>query len=226
MRYVLPALLFALLALIVIVTPHLEPRRLRAVARQVGEQLRADYGFHDGSKASWVQTRSGGRPPFHYGTHRATDGELLGMITGLTVRAAGYECVDNGARHRYGLACVLLPEARGLLEMRGEPVHATFLVPEQVPDGRMELGRPEFDARYQVYTTQPAPAGLTGPGRVRSTQLMLAVPICFSWRVEERELLVWKRNGWPDAGYLVEAVNAALGVLGLQRAPGAWARAA
>ncbi len=214
MRYLLPALLFAAFAAIVVATPHLEPQRLRARARRVGEQLPRDHGFRAGSKAAWDQALSSGWPPFHYGKRRATDGELIGVIGGLTARVAGYECVDTGWRHRYGLACVLLPAAQEWVEVRGEAPYSSARVPEHVPDGRVRLGVPEFDGTYQVFAADPGVVASVRAGQAAA--LMLAAPTAFSWRVQEGELLVWKRDGWQEAVHLIAAVTAALGVLGIE----------
>ncbi len=100
MRYSLPIALFVCLAAVIVLSPHVEPRRLRARARSVMEDLRARHGFRDGSRAAWSETRSSGWPPFHYGKHRALDGELIGTLYDLPVRVAGYEVVTNGTRHR------------------------------------------------------------------------------------------------------------------------------
>jgi hypothetical protein len=180
----------------------------------VSERLRAEHGFRTGSKAAWAASCSSRWPPFHYGKHRATDQELIGVIAGLPARVAGYECVDTGWRHRYELACVLLPERRAWMEMRGETPYTSARVPEHVPDGRVRLGVPEVDERYQVFAADPGALSSVRAGQVAA--LMLAVPTAFSWRVQEGELLVWKCDGWQEAAHLIAAVTAALGVLGIE----------
>ena len=87
-------------------------------------------------------------------------------------------------------------------------------MPEHVPDGRTSLGVTEFDERHHVFTED---RGVPASVRARqAAELMLAVPTAYSWRVHERELLVWKRDSWQEAAHLIAAVMAALGVLGIE----------
>src|SRR6185312_9967480 len=73
MRYALPIVLFAALAALVLVSPHLDPQRHRARARRLTEDLRTRHGFRDGSKAAWNTSTSTGWPPFHYGKRKAIE---------------------------------------------------------------------------------------------------------------------------------------------------------
>jgi len=208
MRYVLPAVLFAVLALVVVITPHVEPRRVRARAALVDAQLRTGFGFTDGSRAAWAEARGSGWPPFHYGKHRELDSELMGTVDGVPVRAAGYECVVAGSRHRYGLACVVLPVPVAWAEVRGEPVFSAPRVPEHVPDGRRDGALPEFDQAYQLYAEESEAALLVGS--VATANVMLQVPEPFSWRCLDSEVLLWKRGGWSSADALIASVRAVL----------------
>jgi hypothetical protein len=211
MRYALPAVLVIALATVVVVSPRLEPRRLRARAAAVAAELRSRYAFSTGSHASWAGTRGTVWPPFHYGTHRETDDELVGDVGGLTVRVAGYECVFVGTRHRYGVACVILPGPVEWAEVRGEPVFSAAKVPEHIPDGRCAGATPEFERAYQLYTEDPE-MGLLITSRA-TADAMLDVPEPFSWRTLDREVLLWKRGGWSSADALIESVRAVQQIL-------------
>lgn len=214
MRYALPVALFACLAAMIAITPHLEPQRMRARARRITQQLRAEHGFRDGSRASWSETRATGWPPFHYGRRTEFDNLLLGTVHNLPVRAAGYEVVFNGARQRYGLALIVLPRPAEWLEVRGERPFTSARVPEHVPDGQLTLGVPEFDAVWSVYAespqTQRAAAGSTA-----LAQTMLGSPTRFSWRAHGTELLLWKSDGWSDAAQLLACISGVVNLLGL-----------
>jgi hypothetical protein len=210
MRYILPALLFIAFAALVVISPHVHPLRMRSRAGFVHGQLRARFGFADGSKASWAGVRATGWPPFHYGTHRETDGELLGTVDGYPVRVAGYECVTVGVRHRYGLACILLPGPVEWAEVRGESVHSAARVPEHIPDGRRAGAVPDFDRAYQVYAEDSEAVALVTGRAVASA--MMSVPERFGWRALDAEVLLWKRDGWSSAGMLVASVRAVLDV--------------
>lgn len=213
MRYALPLALVACLIALIVVSPHLEPRRLRARARRLAEQLRADHGFREGSKAAWGQTRASGWPPFHYGKRRAIDGELIGTVHGAAVRVAGYEVVFTGSRHRYGLAVVVLPRPVEWMEVRGEAPFSAARVAEHVPDGKLHLGVPEFDAAWAVYADTPEAVSVAGSRRLADA--MLLAPTRFSWRTHENELLLWKRDGWDGAGHLLASLALVLNLLGL-----------
>jgi hypothetical protein len=211
MRYLLPAIVFVAFAALIVLSPHIEPRRLRARALLVDGRLRAEHGFITGSKASWAETKATGWPPFHYGKHRETDGELLGTIDGYPVRVAGYECVNAGARHRYGLACVVLPNTVDWAEVRGEPVFSSARVPEHVPDGRQPAALPDFDKAYQIYAEESEPTALVRSRALASA--MLQVPEQFNWRCLDSEVLLWRRDGWPSADALITAVHTVLQIL-------------
>jgi hypothetical protein len=211
MHYILPALLFAAFAALVLISPHVQPLRVRSRAGLVHGRLRARFGFADGSKASWAGVRATGWPPFHYGTHRETDGELLGTVDGYPVRVAGYECMTVGVRHRYGLACILLPGPVEWAEARGEPVHSAARVPEHIPDGRRAGAVPEFDRAYQVYAEEPEAVALVTDRSTAST--MMSAPERFNWRSLDAEVLLWSRDGWTSAEALIASVRAVLKVL-------------
>jgi hypothetical protein len=215
MRYLLPAILFALFATMVVVSPHLEPRRLRARAAAVREQLRRRHGFTAGSKAAWQGTVATGLPPFNYGDHRHVDGEQTGEVDGLPVRVAGYECVIDGARHRYGLACVIPPHPVAQLEVRGESVFANAAVADHVPDGARDGATPDFAGKYQLFAVESAAAALA-TGRVMAVTMMLA-PEPFSWRTVGGEVLLWRRGGWASADSLIASVHIVLEIMDLAR---------
>lgn len=214
MRFALPiAFLLCLVALIAI-SPHLEPRRLRARARAIAEALRAEHGFRDGSLASWAQARATGWPPFHYGKHPQLDDLLLGTLYGLPVRIAGYEVVHTGTRHRYGLALVVLPRPVPWLEVRGQRPFSAARVAEHIPDGQVTLGVATFDANWSVYAESPEALRETA-GSAALVQSMLGAPTRFSWRMRDTELLLWKRDGWSDAPELLASIGCVAHLLGL-----------
>jgi hypothetical protein len=214
MRYVLPIALVVSLAALFVLSPQLGPRRLRGQARRLSEDLRTRHGFREGSKASWSEARSTGWPPFHYGKHRAIDGELIGSVRGLPVRVAGYEVVTSGDRHRYGLAAVVLPRPLEWMEVRGERPFAAAHVREHIPDGRIPaLGVPEFDAAWAVYADTPDAILVVGARDM--AEVMLAAPTPLSWRTHNRELLLWKRGGWANATQLLTSIEVVMNLLGL-----------
>ena len=214
MRYALPIVLVVLLAALFALAPHVEPRLLQARARRLTEDLRARHAFREGSKASWSEARATNWPPFHYGKHQAVDEELIGKLRGLPVRVAGYEVVSTGSRHRYGLAAVVLPRPLEWMEVRGERPFSAARVPEHVPDGRLPaLGVPEFDAAWAVYAEEPD--AILVVGGVGLARTMLAVPTPLSWRTHERELLLWKRDGWSNATQLLTSISIVMDFLGL-----------
>ena len=212
MRYALPAVFFALFAALVVISPHIEPRRLRARAEAVNEQLRLRHGFTSGSHASWADARSTGWPPFHYGKRQQIDGELIGEIDGLSVRTAGYECVSSGSRHRYGLVCILLPTTIEWAEVRGEPAFSAARVPDHVPDGHQKGASPEFDRVYQIYTETPELAAALATSR--TADALLELPERFSWRTLNDGVLLWKRGGWSSADSLIASVRTVQQILG------------
>jgi hypothetical protein len=214
MRYALPIILVVLLAALFAISPHVEPRRLRARARRLSEDLRAKHAFREGSKASWSEARATNWPPFHYGRHQAVDDELIGQLHGLPVRVAGYEAVSSGWRHHYGLAAVVLPRPMEWMEVRGERPFSAARVPEHVPDGRLPaFGVPEFDAAWAVYAEEAD--AILAVGGAELARTMLAVPTPLSWRTHNRELLLWKRDGWSNATQLLTSVSIVMGFLGL-----------
>jgi hypothetical protein len=213
MRYALPIALVVCLALYFALAPHYEPRVLRARARRVGEDLRSRHGFREGSKAAWSEVTGTGWPPFHYGRRRMLDGELIGALHGLPIRVAGYEVVTSGTRHRYGLAVVVLPRPLEWIEVRGERPFSAARIPEHVPDGRVTLGVPEFDARWAVYAETPDAMLVAGSRLLAET--MLGVPARLNWRTRGSELLLWRRDGWSSATELVASLNAVMNLLGL-----------
>lgn len=212
MRYALPIALVVALALYFVVAPHREPRLLRARARRVGEELRARHGFREGSKAAWSEVIGTGWPPFHYGRHRMLDGELIGALHGLPVRIAGYEAVTSGSRHRYGLAVVVLPRPVEWIEVRGERPFSAARIPEHVPDGRLTLGVPDFDARWTVYAE--APDAILVAGSRLLVEAMRGAPARLNWRTHDNELLLWVRDGWSSATETVNALNTVINLLG------------
>ena len=213
MRYVLPTIVFVAFAAMVVLSPHIQPRRLRARAALVNDQLHLRHGFTAGSKASWAEIRATEWPPFHYGKHRETDGELLGTVDGYPVRVAGYECVVAGNRHRYGLACVVLPQLIGWAEVRGEPVFAAPRVPEHIPDGQQVGALADFNRAYQLYA-EDTDAILTLTSRSTADAMLLA-PERFNWRSLDGEALLWKRDGWSSADSLLASVRTVLQILDL-----------
>jgi len=220
MRFVLPIAVVVCLAALLVIAPHVEPRRLRAKARRVTEDLRAKHGFREGSKASWSEARATDWPPFHYGKHQRIEGELIGSLHGLPVRVAEYETVSSGWRHHYGVAAVVLPRPVEWMEVRGEKPFSAARVTEHVPDGRIpSLGVPEFDAVWAVYADTPV-AVLT-IGGAATVEAMLAVPTPLSWRTHNRELLLWKRDGWTSATQLLTSVSIVMNFLGLSSFDGA-----
>jgi hypothetical protein len=213
MRYALPIALFVCLAAVIVLSPHVEPRRVRAQARSVMADLRSRHGFREGSKAAWTETRSSGWPPFHYGKHRTLDGELIGTLYDLPVRVAGYEVVTTGTRHHYGLAVVVLPRPVEWIEVRGERPFSAARVPEHIPDGQLTLGVPEFDASWTAYADTQDAVLVAGSRHLADT--MTAAPTHFCWRTHESELLLWKRDGWTSATQLLASLSAVMGLLGL-----------
>jgi hypothetical protein len=213
MRYALPIVFVVLLAFFFAAAPHLEPRLLRLRARRVAEDLRARHGFREGSKAAWGAVTGTGWPPFHYGTRKVLDGELIGSLRGLPVRVAGYEVVTSGSRHRYGLAVVALPRPLDWFEVRGERPFSAARIPEHVPDGRVTLGVADFDAHWAVYA-DTSDALLTAGSR-RLVETMLDAPSRLNFRVHDSELLLWIRDGWSGAAELTVCLGAVIGLLDL-----------
>lgn len=209
MRYLLPAVLVVLLWTMIVLSPHVEPRRLRSRGAAVNKQLLVRHGFSRGSKASWADTAATHLPPFHYGARRALDGEMAGALDDRPVRVAGYECVENGSRHRYGLVHVTLPEPVSRTEVRGEPVFTSARVYEaQLPEGLHSGPTADFNRAFQVYTPdRQAATLLTSPATAAA---LLTLPERFSWRTGGSQVLVWKRGGWPDAESLVVSVRAVI----------------
>ena len=193
MRYALPIALILCLAAVIALSPHIEPQRLRSRARLLAEQLRAQHGFREGSKASWAQARSTGWPPFHYGRHCELDNVLIGELHGLPVRAAGYELIFNGSRHRYGLALLVVPYPLEWMEVRGERPFSAARVAEHVPDGQVTLGVAQFDSAWSVYAEASEVQRPVHSGAL--AQAMLDAPTKFSWRTDGTEVLLWKRDG-------------------------------
>lgn len=181
MRYVLPAIFFAAFAVMVVISPHVQPRRLRARAAFVGDELRLRYGFSAGSKASWAEVRATGWPP--------------------------------GVRHRYGLACVMLPHPIGWGEVRGEPVFAAPRVPEHIPDGQLVGAVADFNRAYQIYAGEMD--GILALTSRATADAMLLAPERFNWRSLDGEVSLWKRDGWSSADSLIGSVRIVLQILGL-----------
>jgi hypothetical protein len=214
MRYALPIALVVCLAALWLVSPLLEPRRVRLRAARVTEDLRDKHGFREGSKAAWAEARSTNWPPFHYGTHQTIDNELIGTLYELPTRVAGYELVTNGSRHRYGLAAVVLPRPLEWMEVRGERPFTAAKVPDHVPDGRLgDSGIREFDAAWTVYADTQL--GVMTAGSRRTAETMITVPTALSWRTHNNELLLWKRDGWDSATQLITSLSIVMNLLEL-----------
>lgn len=214
MRYALPIVLLVCLAALFAISPHLEPRRLRARAGSVSEDLRTKHGFREGSKAAWTDSRSTEWPPFHYGTHQTIDYELIGSLYDLPTRVAGYEVVTNGWRHRYGLAAVVLPRPMEWMEVRGEPPFTAARVPDHVPDGKLsDSGVRDFDAAWTAYADTQL--GVMTAGSRRTAETMITLPTLLSWRTHDNELLLWKRDGWDTATQLITCLSIVMNLLEL-----------
>jgi hypothetical protein len=213
MRYALPVVFVALLALLFVLAPLREPRLLRLRARRVTEDLRAHHDFREGSKAAWNAVTATGWPPFHYGTRKTLDGELIGSLRGVPVRVAGYEVVTSGTRHRYGLAVVVLPRPSDWFEVRGERPFSAARVPEHVPDGRVKHGVPGFDAHWSVYA-ETSDALLIAGSRLL-VETMAGLPARLNLRARDSELLLWVRDGWSGTAELTLCLEAVSGLLGL-----------
>jgi hypothetical protein len=99
------------------------------------------------------------------------------------------------------------------MEVRGEAPFSAARVPEHVPDGKLNLGVPEFDAAWTAYADTPDAARAAGSRRLADA--MLSAPTRFSWRTHENELLLWKRDGWDSALQLVACLASVLSLLGL-----------
>lgn len=209
MRYALPIALWVSLAALIVISPHIEPQRLRVQARQLAEQLRARHGFRDGSRASWAEVRSSGWPPFHYGRHRSLDNILIGTVDSLPVRLAGYEVTFNGSRHRYGLVLVGLPQQVERMGVRGERPFSAARVSEHVPDGALTMGIPEFDAAWSVYADMSET--LRAASSAGLALAMLSAPTRFCWRADGTDLLLWKRDGWSDKAQLFATISCVRG---------------
>jgi hypothetical protein len=215
MRFALPIFLSLCLAALVVFSPQVEPWRLRARARRLSEQLRAEYGFTDGSAAAWDAARATGWPPFHYGKHGALDDLQRGEVDGLPVHLSGYGVVFTGSRHRYGLALIETPGPVEWIEVRGERPFSAARVAEHLPDGQVRMGVPLFDADWAVYVEgadallnlEFEPAALA--------RAMLDAPTRFSWRAHEDRILLWKRGGWADAPELLGSISCVAGLFGL-----------
>lgn len=78
----------------------------------------------------------------------------------------------------YGVVLVTMPDPVAPVEVRHEPVFHSVRVVAPLPEGLSRSGVPDFDDRYQAYTSDPH-AALTvlsaeGPGaagRARAVQL-------------------------------------------------------
>ncbi|MCX4690301.1 hypothetical protein OG401_39465 [Kitasatospora purpeofusca] len=140
-------------------------------------------------------------------------------MDGLTVTVAGYSCRDNGSTHAYGLVMVSLPEPLSQIEVRHEPAFRSTLVVEPDPGGRVRTGVAAFDARYEVYTSDPyRRTGLS----VAETETLPAAPVPFSWRVHGRDAMLWRSDGWSSADEVLGSVRAVVAVL--RPAPAWWPR--
>jgi hypothetical protein len=115
---------------------------------------------------------------------------------------------------------VVLPRPQEWMEVRGERPFSAARVLEHVPDGRIpSLGVPEFDAVWAVYADTPV-AVLTVAGAA-TAEAMLALPTPLSWRTHNRELLLWKRDGWSNATQLLTSISVVMNFLGLSSLDGA-----
>jgi hypothetical protein len=108
----------------------------------------------------------------------------------------------------------VLPRQMEWMEVRGERPFSAARVAEHVPDGQIPaLGPPEFDAAWTAYAEAPDAVMTVGGAAVAAA--MLAVPTPLSWRTHNRELLLWKRDGWSSATQLLTSVGVVMDFLGL-----------
>lgn len=210
MGVVVPIVLFLALAVLVLVAPRADSYRARRRSRAVALELVTEHGFRSRPDFALGRLPLAG-PPFHYGTARTLSDQASGAVDGLTVTVAGYSCRDNGSTHGYGLALVSLPEPSARIEVRHEPAFHSTLVVEPVPGGRVRTGVVTFDARYEVFASDPhhLGAGLSAT----DAEALLAASEPFSWRVHGRDVLLWRSGGWSSADALLGAVRAAVSVL-------------
>ncbi|MFI6845605.1 hypothetical protein ACIBJD_13260 [Kitasatospora sp. NPDC050467] len=210
MGVVVPIVLFLALAALVLVAPRAGTFRARRRSRGLAQELATVHGFESRPDVTLGRLPLAG-PPFHYGTARTLSDQVSGAVDDLTVTVAGYSCRENGATHGYGLVLVSLPGPSARIEVRHEPAFHSTLVAEPVPGGRVHTGVVPFDARYEVYASDPHRMGTKLSATESET--LLAAPEPFSWRVHGRDVLLWRSGGWPSADGLLGCVRATVSVL-------------
>jgi hypothetical protein len=197
----IPLVLVALLAALLVAVPGLGPWRARRRCRATALALTGDYGFSPTDRTTQLSELSS-LPPLHYGTRRQVREPVAGSFSGLPAEVFGYTCRENGTRHWYGVAVVRLGRQLPPLEVRHEPVFTSARVRYSPADARRRTGAEDFDASHRASTPDDRLADtLLTPGLART---MLAAPETFDWRVEGGLLVLWRRDGWTDATTLVD----------------------
>ncbi|WP_194905583.1 hypothetical protein [Catenulispora rubra] len=220
MEVVLPVIGYLSLVTLIVASPRIGPRRTRRQATAVAEALCGTYGFVAAPGVDHV-LRVTTAPPFHYGSDHRFEDVVTGEIGGLPVTSATYVCRYNGSPHLYGVAAVTMP-GPGVperIEIRSEPVFESAWAIDAPPKGRARTGRPDIDAAFELYLPD---RGEKADGLLTedSVSALLHVSERPSLRVEGRQLLVWRRDGWSSPDALIQAVTAATGLADRMRLVG------
>ena len=187
MEVVVPVVGFLCLATLIVASPRVGPRRVRRRASAIAAGLCDAYGFVAAPDVDHV-LRGTTAPPFHYGSDHRFEDVVTGGVGGLPVTSAAYICRYNGSPHLYGVVGVTLPGpgTPERIEIRSEPV---------------------FESAWAIDT--PPVDGADGPLRADDVAALMSVSEPPSLRVEDRLLLMWRRDGWSSPAELLQAVTAA-----------------
>jgi hypothetical protein len=206
MEVVLPAFAWLCLATLIVASPRIQPHRVRQRAAEVAAGLRTHQGFTPASEVEYVLSTN--EPPCHYGTDHALDDVITGLVASLPVTSATYTCRYNGSTHLYGLVGVTLPASSERLEIRHGRVFESAWAVDTPPEGAALTGTPTFDTEFELYFPDRG-EGATGLLSQAGINALLAAPDRFSLRIDDRRLLLWRRDGWTSDTTLIEAVKAA-----------------
>jgi hypothetical protein len=147
-------------------------------------------------------------PPCHYGTRHTFADVVTGTVDGLPVTSATYTCRYNGSTHLYGMIAVTLRAPAERVEIRHGKIFESAWALTTPPNGLTRSGDQAFDEAFELYFPDRAD-GATGLLNQDGVSAMLRAEDRFSLRLEDRRLVLWRRDGWPSADAVPAAVRAA-----------------
>lgn len=207
MGVLIPILLWCGLVTLWLVTPRRAVRQARRRSRATASALTAHDDMApaaDRSTTPWPWQAS----PFHYGTRRGREAVATGVLLECRTLSYAYRCVDNGVPHWSNVLELDLPTGTPTVEVFHEPPYSSASVALPTTLAVQPTGDVDADRAWQVRYDSAAPLDRT-PARTVVSRLD-AAPERFSFRAQDRTLVVWREGGFASAASAEACAAAAL----------------